>query len=89
MLQADLCGFTTLSSTTKPDMLMRLLGDLFNEFDELCEEHGVHKLKTIGDACIVARKWMLSVPPRSLPAPPPPRSARLADLGSKKFFLVY
>ena len=52
VLQADLVGFTVLSATMKPKMLMQLLGDLFKQFDELCELHSVQKLKTIGDAYI-------------------------------------
>ena len=53
VLQADLVGFTQLTAIMGAGQMMGLLGELFKEFDEATEVHGVHKLKTIGDAYIV------------------------------------
>ena len=33
--------------------VLGFLSDLFMQFDELSVQHGVHKLKTIGDAYVV------------------------------------
>lgn len=47
---ADIVGFTDLSSRMPACELVELLSDLISEFDQLAEEHGVEKIKTIGDA---------------------------------------
>lgn len=54
VLFADLVGFTELSRTTAPARLVDLLNDLFSRFDSLVEKHGAEKIKTIGDAYMVA-----------------------------------
>lgn len=53
VLQADMVGFTPLSASRGPQEVLSILGELFYEFDQQTEIHGVHKLKTIGDAYIV------------------------------------
>mmetsp|Transcript_11917 Transcript_11917/g.38288 ORF Transcript_11917/g.38288 Transcript_11917/m.38288 type:complete len:768 (+) Transcript_11917:85-2388(+) len=53
VLQADMVGFTKLSSERSADFVLGLLSDLFAKFDGLAEGYGVHKVKTIGDAYIV------------------------------------
>ena len=50
VLFADLVGFTQLSSQVSATELVMLLNQLFSIFDELTEQHGVEKIKTIGDA---------------------------------------
>ena len=50
VLFADIVGFTPFSSSLPPGELVRLLDMLFNRFDDLCEEHRIEKIKTIGDA---------------------------------------
>jgi len=50
ILFADLVGFTALSSRLLPSQLVELLEDIFGQFDQLAREHGVEKIKTIGDA---------------------------------------
>ncbi|NET01505.1 MAG: adenylate/guanylate cyclase domain-containing protein [Sphaerospermopsis sp. SIO1G2] len=50
VLFADIVGFTELSSRTPPPQLVELLNEIFCLFDELAEQHGVEKIKTIGDA---------------------------------------
>jgi class 3 adenylate cyclase len=50
VLFADLVGFTALSLKTPPSTVVRLLDAVFSEFDQLAAEHGLEKIKTIGDA---------------------------------------
>lgn len=54
VLFADLAGFTDLSRKMSASELVNLLNDLFSRFDMLAEEHGAEKIKTIGDAYMVA-----------------------------------
>lgn len=50
VLFADLAGFTGLSTSLSPADLVRWLNEVFSEFDSLAEQHGLEKIKTIGDA---------------------------------------
>lgn len=50
---ADLAGFTTFASNTSPEELVTMLNELFSMFDKLAEQHGLEKIKTIGDAYMV------------------------------------
>jgi len=50
---ADIVGFTELASQTRPIELVEILNVIFSEFDQLTEEHGLEKIKTIGDAYMV------------------------------------
>jgi class 3 adenylate cyclase len=50
---ADLVGFTQLAAQTDPIELVEILNVIFSEFDQLTEEHGLEKIKTIGDAYMV------------------------------------
>ncbi len=54
VLFADLSGFTKLSRTMDPDELVSLLNNIFSEMDRLADQHGLEKIKTIGDAYMVA-----------------------------------
>ena len=54
VLVADLVGFTTLSAHIGPEQTVRLLDEIFSGFDLLTEKHGLEKIKTIGDAYMVA-----------------------------------
>ena len=54
ILFADLVGFTKLSSQLSAGDLVRLLNGLFSEFDRLALDLGVEKIKTVGDAYMVA-----------------------------------
>ena len=53
VLFADIAGFTQLSSQVSPTELVSWLNDIFSEFDQLAEKHGLEKIKTIGDAYMV------------------------------------
>jgi adenylate cyclase len=46
---ADLAGFTPWARRTDPSRVVGFLDQLFSRFDELATEHGVEKIKTIGD----------------------------------------
>ncbi len=50
VLFADIVDFTRLSSGLRPEALVAWLNDLFSSFDALTEQHGLEKIKTIGDA---------------------------------------
>ena len=54
VLVADLVGFTTLSAHIGPEQIVQLLNEIFSAFDLLVEKHGLEKIKTIGDAYMVA-----------------------------------
>ena len=54
VLFADVVDFTPLSSRLDPTELVEVLDALFTEFDRLADEHGVEKIKTIGDCYMVA-----------------------------------
>jgi class 3 adenylate cyclase len=54
VLFADLVGFTGLSQQLSPSDLVGLLNALFSRFDELTAARGLEKIKTIGDAYMVA-----------------------------------
>jgi len=54
VLFADLQDFTTLAASCEPEETLSLLSKVFEKFDDLVEKHGVEKIKTIGDAYMVA-----------------------------------
>jgi class 3 adenylate cyclase len=54
VLFADIVGFTPLSVRLAPSELLEMLNRVFSGFDELAGQHGVEKIKTIGDAYMVA-----------------------------------
>jgi adenylate cyclase len=51
---SDIVGFTALSEKMPPSELVRRLNRIFSAFDDLAERHGLEKIKTIGDAYMVA-----------------------------------
>ena len=53
VLFADIVGFTPLAAAMSPEALVRLLGRVFTEFDNLSDTLGLEKIKTIGDAYMV------------------------------------
>ena len=54
VLFADLVGFTERSLLLAADELVALLDEIFSAFDRLADAEGVEKIKTIGDAYMVA-----------------------------------
>jgi PAS domain S-box-containing protein len=53
VLFADIVDFTRFAANIAPQAVVRYLNDIFSEFDELANEHGLEKIKTIGDAYMV------------------------------------
>ncbi|HEY9598206.1 MAG TPA: adenylate/guanylate cyclase domain-containing protein [Cyanophyceae cyanobacterium] len=68
---ADIVGFTPLSARLKPIELVNLLNQIFSTFDELAEQLGLEKIKTIGDAYMVAA---------GLPIPRADHAEAIADM---------
>ena len=68
---ADIVGFTPLASRLDPEVLVNELNTLFQKFDNLIEEHGLEKIKTIGDAYMVAG---------GLPDPSEDHAQKIAEL---------
>ena len=54
ILFADLVGFTVLSEKLPPAKLVDILNSLFSKFDDLTDQYELEKIKTIGDAYMVA-----------------------------------
>ncbi|MFA5904379.1 MAG: adenylate/guanylate cyclase domain-containing protein [Desulfobacula sp.] len=54
VLYADIVGFTKLSEKLSPTQIVLFLNEIFGHFDDLTEKSGLQKIKTIGDAYMVA-----------------------------------
>jgi class 3 adenylate cyclase len=54
VLFADLVDFTASSDRSSPERVVQVLADLFTAFDRLAARHGLEKIKTVGDAYMVA-----------------------------------
>ena len=54
ILFADIVGFTPLAASMPAEDVVSILAAIFKRFDRLIEECGVKKIKTIGDAYMVA-----------------------------------
>jgi len=54
VLFADIVGFTLLAANMSPQDLVQLLNSVFSDFDHEVERLGLEKVKTIGDAYMVA-----------------------------------
>jgi guanylate cyclase len=54
VLFADIVDFTHISANADPAQVVGLLNDIFSEFDDLADRYGLEKIKTIGDAYMVA-----------------------------------
>jgi adenylate cyclase len=51
---ADIINFTRLSEQSSPEMIVSMLNEVFSAFDALAEQHGVEKIKTMGDSYMAA-----------------------------------
>ncbi len=54
ILFADIVDFTPFAAAVAPERLVHLLDEIFTCFDRLAQRHGLEKIKTIGDAYMVA-----------------------------------
>ncbi len=79
VLFADIVGFTAMSKTVPANRLVEILNDTFSAIDELVEAHGLEKIKTIGDAYMVAA---------GIPQPMPDHVRRMADFALDLVALV-
>jgi class 3 adenylate cyclase len=79
VLFADIVGFTALTSRLRPDDLVDLLDRVFTSFDALVAERGLEKIKTIGDAYMVAG---------GLPEPVEDHAGRTIDLALRMIEVV-
>jgi len=71
VLFADLVDFTRRSQASSPQQLVQVLDELFSAFGQLARRHGLEKIKTIGDAYMVAG---------GLPEPRPDHAKAVADM---------
>lgn len=71
VLFADVSGFVAMARALGPEKTVELLNKLVSRFDDLAERHGVEKIKTIGDAYMVAS---------GVPEPRPDHAVALADM---------
>jgi class 3 adenylate cyclase len=71
VLFADLVDFTASSDRSSPERVVRVLADLFAAFDRLAARHGLEKIKTVGDAYMVAG---------GLPVPRPDHAEAVAEM---------
>ncbi len=71
VLFADLAGFTAFAAAQEATEVVRLLNDLFSRFDARVAQLGVEKIKTIGDAYMVAA---------GVPLPMPDHAQRCAEM---------
>jgi class 3 adenylate cyclase len=62
VLFADLVDFTASSDRSSPERVVQVLADLFTAFDRLAARHGLEKIKTVGDAYMVAGGLPLARP---------------------------
>jgi class 3 adenylate cyclase len=51
---ADIVNFTQVAEGLSPSQVFAMLNRIFSSFDELAERYGLEKIKTIGDAYMVA-----------------------------------
>ncbi len=54
ILFADMVGFTEMSSEKDAAQIVRMLNTIFSRFDDLAQDLGLEKIKTIGDCYMVA-----------------------------------
>jgi class 3 adenylate cyclase len=71
VLFADIVDFTSRSERIAPEQVVKALNDLFSVFDQLAQQRGLEKIKTIGDAYMVAG---------GLPDPRPDHAQAVAEM---------
>jgi class 3 adenylate cyclase len=71
VLFADIVDFTRRSELSAPEPVVQMLNQLFSAFDRTAQEHGLEKIKTIGDAYMLAG---------GLPTPRPDHAEAVADM---------
>jgi class 3 adenylate cyclase len=79
VLFCDLVGFTTIASTQTAKETVEMLNGVFVEFDEAIETRGLEKIKTIGDAYMVAS---------GVPKPRPDHAEQMIYLAQDLFIIL-
>ncbi len=79
VLFADMKGFVPIARALGPARTVELLNRIVSAFDALAGRHGVEKIKTIGDAYMVAA---------GVPEPVPDHAVRLARMGLDMLVVV-
>jgi adenylate cyclase len=54
VLFTDFKGFTSMAEKMRPEEIISELNTIFSEFDRICKEYNLEKIKTIGDAYMCA-----------------------------------
>ena len=69
VLFADIVDFTRRCQGIAPEQVVQILSDLFSVFDQLAQQRGLEKIKTIGDAYMVVGAYPSRAPttPRRSP----------------------
>jgi class 3 adenylate cyclase len=67
----DISGFSALAARLPPTQVVDILNLVFSAFDRLADQHGVEKIKTIGDAYMAAA---------GLPKPRPDHALAAAEM---------
>lgn len=80
ILFADIVGFTKLSERLSPDSIVKLLNQIFSAFDQLADINKVEKIKTIGDAYMVAG---------NIPLPLKDHPEHIADMAIEMHRIIY
>lgn len=70
----DIKDFTTISQAMTPDNLVKNLHEFFTKFDDIMDEFGLEKIKTIGDAYMAAG---------GIPTPSSDHAVRMVNAGLK------
>ena len=53
LLHTEIQGFSDFSSKAKLQDVLALMSRLYSKFDQMCEQHGVYKLHTMGNSYLV------------------------------------
>lgn len=72
LMFTDIVAFTPWAQRTDPARVVALLDDLFSRFDTLAAQHGIEKIKTVGDAYMAAA---------GAPVPMPEHAAAAIEFG--------
>ena len=79
ILFADIVGFTSTGATLEPGELVTMLDEVFSALDDIVEELGLEKIKTIGDCYMVAA---------GVPDPVPDHAAGLCEFALRALELT-
>jgi len=79
VLFADIVGFTGITERMEPEALIAILSEVFLRFDRCVEKNGLTKIKTIGDAYMVAA---------GVPEPDSDHAAKMIEFATQMLDIV-